>query len=226
MKDVVILQDHAGYRQRVRALQAVHPRVYPVTPADKPNPWSTSFTPPEEWLPQDQSMPYWRRCWWKADAMGLAAVKHLDLNADFFWFIESDVVAAPDRWKALFDDFRNDPSDLVAPSIRTRAERPNTRVWQLDSTPEWARHYILMAVFRLSRRALLECTRCAVEMRDCFSEVAIPSVVHRAGLSMTGINVRRTHCNTQTFAAHEEKVVRDPRLINHPVKANTAGVPA
>jgi hypothetical protein len=151
--------------------------------------------------------------------MGLAAVRKLGVRADFYWFIESDVVASQTRWKAMFRDFQNDPSDLVAPMIRTRALRPGSRMWQ--HAPDWATHYILMAVYRLSHAALVECVRCATEMREHFSEVTIPSVIHRAGMSMTGLNVRQTHSNTHTLAAHVERVTVNPELICHPVKRDS-----
>lgn len=221
MNDVVIIQDHAGYSERVRALQSVHPRVFPVTPWDKPNRHCTSFRPPENWLPADSSAGYPRRCWWKADAMGLAAVQALQIDADFYWFVESDAIASQDRWRAIFGDWRDDGADLVAPLLRSRLERPRAAVWSLPSTPDWTTHYILMAVFRLSRRALVECTRCAVEMREVFSEVAIPSVVHRAGFVLAGLNQRETHCNGQTFGSCPTCIQVNPKLLNHPVKRDS-----
>lgn len=223
MTTAVIIQDHAGYKRRVDALRNAHPQVYAVTPSDKPNDHCVSFEPPVDWLPTDPSMTLHKRCWWKADAMGLAAVKQLGIDADFYWFIESDVVASPARWRALFADFANDTTDLVAPMLRSREQRPNASLWNYG--PGWATHYILMAVFRLSRAALNECTRCASEMREHFSEVSIPSVVHRAGLSMTGLNVRQTHSNSHTLVAHPHRVILNRNLINHPVKSNTFDVP-
>jgi hypothetical protein len=220
---IVILQDHAGYDLRVRALKAVHSKVYSMAPHDKPNNHSFSFAPPPEWLPSHLGMSYSKTCWWKADAMSLAAVQTLSVESGYYWFIESDVVASAARWRALFDDFKDDPSDLVAPMIRTRETRPES--WHWHHGPDWSTHYILMAIFRLSHAALIECTRCAVEMRNTFSEVAIPSVIHRAGMSITPLNIRQTHCNTQTFCADPKRVIINPLLMNHPVKSNTLHVP-
>lgn len=215
----MILQDHLGYDLRAKALKAVHPEVHVVTPHDKPHRHATSFRPPEDWLPSDPAMPYRMKCWRKADNMGFAAVQQLGVKADFYWFIESDVVATQTRWKAMFADFENDPSDLVAPMIRTRVQRPNSTMW--DHAPDWCQRYMLMAVFRVSRRALNECIRCAVEMRDCFSEASIPSIIHRAGLTMTGLNSRQAHSNAQTFGVREQDLVKNPALLIHPAKYNS-----
>lgn len=226
MNDVVIVQDPAGFGNRVRALQRAHPRVYPVTPWDRPNRHCTSIRPHENWLPTDPSMSYGKKCWWKADAMGWTAVKQLNLRADFYWFIESDVVATQERWRAMFADFAKDQTDLVAPFPRERSMRPDLKVWHLPTTPAWADRFILMACFRISRRALVECMRHAEAMRDCFSEVTIPSVVARAGFTIAGLNVRQTHCNTQTFGPCAPCLVKNPKLLNHPEKSNTFDVPA
>ncbi len=221
MRSVVILTDHLGYKLRCDALKAAHPEVYVVTPDDKPHRHAVSFKPREDWLPTDPTMPYRMKCWWSADKTGFSAARHLGVRADFVWFIESDVVATQDRWKAMFADFENDPSDLVAPMIRRR--NPKSDNYLRSLAPEWATHHCLMAVFRLSRRALNECVRCAGEMRDCFSEVSIPSVVHRAGMTMTGLNVRQTHTNAQTFGVREEDLIKNPNLLVHPDKRNSFG---
>lgn len=221
MNSCVIVQDHANYPERIRALKNVHPRVYSVAPWDKPNDHSVSFSPPPEWLPEGNEFSLAKKCWWKADAMGFAAVEALKVKADFYWFIESDVVASQERWKALFSDWENDTSDLVAPAPRTRQQSPWMKVWDSPSTPSWASHFILMAVFRISHRALEECVRCSVETRECFSEITLPSVVHRAGFSIAGLNQRQTHCNNQTFGPCVPCIVINPKLLNHPVKKNS-----
>lgn len=221
MTSCVIVQDHANYPERVRALKGAHPRVHSVAPWDKPNRHSTTFRPPDEWLPEGGEFSLAKKCWWKADAMGFAAARALQIEADYYWFIESDVVASQQRWKAVFADWENDPTDLVAPAPRTRQQSPWLKVWQLPSTPPWADNFILMAVFRISRRGLEECVRHAVETREVFSEVSLPSVVHRAGFTIAGLNQRQTHSNNQTFGPCAPCVVRNPKLLNHPVKENS-----
>lgn len=223
MKSVVVVQDHLAYRLRVCALKAAHPHVYAVTPHDKPNAHSVSFKPVPEWMPTDPTMPYRKKCWWKADAMGFAAVRKLKLDSDFFWFIESDVVASQRRWKALFADFENDTSDLVAPVFKTRAEAPGAALWQFSKP--WCDRFMIMAVFRLSRRAVEECMRCGEEMRDVFSEVSIPSIVHRAGMSMTRMNVRQIHSTTQTMGVDPKAIAPKRDLLSHPSKMDTFDLP-
>lgn len=223
MKSVVIVQDHLAYCNRVAALRAVHPHVFAVTPWDKPNKHSLSIRCPEEWLPTVLDMPYRKRCWWKADAMNLTAVRAIKAKADFYWFVESDVVASTRRWKELFQDFENDPSDLVAPMIRTREMKPKAALWEYS--PEWMTHFMIMACFRLSRAAVEECIRCAADLRNAFSESTIPSVAHRAGLTLTQMNVRKVHYTTQTMGVNQKAIAPRRDLLSHPVKSNTFDLP-
>ena len=152
-----------------------------------------------------------------------SAAKALNLQADFYWFIESDVAASPERWAALFRDWEGDDADLVAPSLRIRSEKPNRKVWQTCRGPEWAGAFSFVFIFRLSRRALLECMRSAPEMRECLSEVSVASVVQRARMTMAGINARETHGNNQCLTPCLKCHIPYPRLLNHPVKADTFG---
>lgn len=223
MKSIVIVQDHMNYRNRVVALKTAHPAVFAVTPWDKPNKHSLSIRCPDEWLPTEPVMPYRKRCWWKADAMGLAAVRAIGERADFYWFIESDVVASQERWRELFRDFENDPSDLVAPMIRTREMKPGAALWEYS--PDWMTHFMIMACFRLSHAAVQECIKNAEACRNAFSEATIPSVVHRAGLTLTGMNVRQVHYTTQSMGVNQRAIAPGRDLLSHPVKSNTFDLP-
>lgn len=218
MNSAVIVTDHHGYRERVRALKDAHPNVHAVTPWDKPHSHCRSIRAPDNWLPEDQRMDYSHKCWYKADAMNLAAVVELNLDADFYWFIESDVVARQERWRAFFRDHENDLSDCLSDSVLLRKNSPELTWWRSPHTPDWAQASFLMACYRLSRAAVEAGIAAAVEMRNVFSEATVASVVSRAGLTHRSVNSRQTHWNTATYKAREWKVLRNPKLINHPVK--------
>ena len=217
MRTAVIVTDHIPLPGRVATLRQAHPHVHCVTPWDKPNAHSVPITPPPQWLPE-AAMTYTRKCWYKADVMNLAAVCTLRLNADFYWFIESDVWATAERWQALFADWENDPTDCVSHSLKTRDNMPTNHWWNHKHTPEWVDAHFILACYRLSRRAVEECIAAAGEMRNVFSEVTIASLCRRAGLTMASVNTRQHHWNVQTFKTHEERVKFNPALVNHPVK--------
>jgi len=221
MKSVVIVQDHMGYTQRVLALKAAHPNVIAVTPWDKPHPHCLSFRPPEEWLPSFPDMSFKRKCYYKADSMGLAALLQHAPPADYYWFIESDVVASQERWKAFFADHENNPADCLCGSLRMRHNTLDNDWWRHEGTPAWTDCYFIMAVYRLSAAAVRACIAASVEMRNCFCELTIGSVTRRAGLTVGSVNERQTHWNTQTFKATPGKVILNRDLINHPVKKNS-----
>lgn len=226
MNEVVIIQDHNGYTERVRAMQAAHPNVVAASPWTHPHPHTRGFRPPDTWLSEDPSMPIRKKCHYKADAMGLAAVQALGIRADYYWFIESDVVASQARWKAFFADQRNSTADCLCPSLRNRRNHKASIWWKDPHTPDWAEHYFIMACYRLSHRAVVESIRCAEEMRNTFAEVTIPNIILRMGGTFGGTNDRMTHSNVSTFKTHEHKVILNPDLINHPVKSNTFDVPS
>jgi len=223
MKQLILCLDVEGRTERLRALQAAHPHVIGITPHDKP---CAGFTPveiPEAWLPEDDgSLTYSQRCWHACGTLGLAAVAQLGLIADAFWMIESDCVASQRRWHALLADHdANEDDDAAFICARSRAESQWNPRWQDASTPAWADLTHLNAIYRLSPAAIGACLSSAIEMRACFGEMVIGSVVKRAGLKIGSINRTRTHLNNQTMKADPARVLLDRMLINHPIKSNT-----
>lgn len=215
-------------------MRDAHPWVVPISPSNKPHFHTKTVNPPESWMPpsgwapRETSLTEDQRNWFKADAIGLAAIVEHEIDADFYWFIESDVVASQFRWRALFSDHETSMADCISPRLRFRGDDPGCLYWKLNGTPEWTDAWFIMACFRLSRRAVEECIRRAEEMRECFSEVSIASVLRRAGMSFMEINANTTHFNSLTFAAGEKfrNIHSDPNLINHPVKLDTYDVPS
>ncbi len=225
MKSVVIFQDPAGYVNRVKAMRDAHPNVIPVSSITHPHPHAKPINIPMDWIPKGGNKPYDWKCWLKAEAMGIAAVIQHRIIADHYWFIESDVVASQDRWRELFKDWEGIDDDCVSQSVRLRVNTPSIVWWQDPGTPDWCDSHMLMSCYRLSRIAVIEMARCAVEMRETLSEIVVPSVMRRAGLSMMNVNGKQTHWNTQTMKTHDWKVIRNPKLVNHPVKCDTYDVP-
>lgn len=217
--DVVILQDHLGLTERAKAMRDAHPRVVVVGPSDKSHP-NIPVDPPLDWL-SEQDIPLTRKCWLKADAMALAATA-LAPDADFYWFIESDVAASQDRWKALFHEFRNNPADCLATQIYYRGEDPRMEKYFKDAPPEANRHFI-MALYRLSRAAVEASIAEAPGLRECFSEISVPWVMQKHGLKVKRINGASQHFHPKTFRATTQNLRIDKNLINHPCKLNTYG---
>ena len=227
MKQLIICQDVGGYTERLRALQDAHEHVVGITPHDKPCEGFTPVKVPKKWMTSDPRLTYPRKCWQATGTLGLAAIHQLKLDADAFWFIESDCVASVERWRMLMEDHAENPDDgsFVCPS--TRKESLWNPWWTHAGTPAWADAIHINAIYRLSRRAAALCIASAVEFRECFGEVAIGSQLKRAGMTLGRINRDndKPHHNNQTIKAQPGKVLFNPRLINHPVKANTYGPP-
>lgn len=221
MKTVVVVQDHAGYSERVRAIRSAGQIVYPVAPSDFKYGHTQSFTPPSEWLPQDESRLFRWKCWWKADAMALAAVQELEIDADFYWFIESDCVASQERWRTMFAEYEDNTVDCLSTYMGSRPPSSDVWHWNHPGTPRIADRFFIMAIYRLSRRAVEESIRRAEELRECFSEIAVPFVVRQAGFTFGQISSK--HSNFSTMKTIPSMVRMDVSRICHPVKSNTFG---
>lgn len=219
----VIIQDPAGYSERCRALQQAHPHAFAVSPEDKPYAHTLSVTIPDEWLPADLTISFSRRCWHRGYTLGLAAVQKLAIDADYYWFIESDCVASQERWKALFASHVDNEDDCVSNPFRSRAETKDNFWWTHPGTPDWATHFYVPACHRLSRRAVAELIRTAEETRECFCEHALASTIVRAGFTFSSANDPVTHWNRQTYRFSAEAVIRNPNFLCHPVKENSFG---
>jgi hypothetical protein len=212
MKTAVILQDVDGRPERIRALRSVHPYVRVFCPPDKEIAGAVKIDVPAEWLPVKHDRPHW----WKADALALAAARTVD--ADSYWFIESDVAATPEVWSDLFATHEDNPVDCLAAAIGRRGPGSGFRHWEHPGTPRNADRHFIMAVYRLSRRAVAASIAMAEDLRETFSEVAVPYVMKRSGLSMADMNGRGLFWSPTTFRTKPQEVRIDPRFLNHPVK--------
>ncbi len=226
MNTAIIVQDPAGYRARVAALEAAHANVFAVSSITHPHPYTLPININSDWLPSDPSLSYDYKCWLKCEAMAVSAILSHNIIADYYWIIESDAVASQARWKALLSDWESIPADCVSQTVRLRSNSQEVKWWHEDTTPEWADAHLLVSCYRLSRNAVLELARCAVEMREIISEITIPSVLRRAKMTMANVNERHSHWNSQTMKTHDWKVIPNANLVNHPVKMDSFDVPA
>ncbi|WP_423172731.1 hypothetical protein, partial [Stenotrophomonas sp. CASM114] len=142
--------------------------------------------------------------WFKCDAVALAAVQEIGIDADHYLFIESDVLATQDRWKALFRDLEKSPYDCVTLTVGFRTANSTFRWWDHHGTPAQADRHHILAVYRLSKRAVEASIEMAVELRNCFCEVAVPYVMQQAGLSCGLINGREHHSTARTMGPKKE----------------------
>ena len=225
MKSAVIVLDHAGYSLRALALKDAHDNVFVTTPETHPNAYAEIIPIPHDWIQADENKSLNRRCWFKADAMAFAAVKHLSIDADFYWFIESDVAAEQVVWKRLFEKHKDNDTDHLSIFSSTIETNPDFEGWTHPGTPDDVDLFSLMSIFRLSKRALNACIDSAIELRECFGESAIPYVIKMNGFSHDLIDPDGLLMDSNTMCAYPSLVRLHLNKINHPIKSNTYGVP-
>ena len=231
MKQLIILVDVAGYTNRLKQIQATGYEVIGITPSDIASPGFLPITAPEEWLPTVDPIPEHRndwtiqqkKSWWKSNIHAIAAIQQMNLQADAYWIIESDCAASVGRWESLFGDHADNPDDICTTCVRTRFEEPGRERWRF--TPSWANYVNLGAMYRMTRFAVDSIIAASVEMREVPSENTYVNVVHRAGGKIGKLNRTQTHMNNQTMKSKESKILINRDLVNHPIKANTLGVP-
>lgn len=218
MKQLILISDPQGYPLRVQA-SAEAAQTICICPGDKPREHGVTVALPEAWLPAKGNPQYSRRCWWVCDRHFIAAIRQLDLDADFYWCVESDVVANPDVWQRLILASESRASDGIFVWLTDR--RPN--YWlSHPTTPAWATHHHLGAMFRLSRRAVAWLEAAAEEQREVFCEVNTASVIRRAGGSLADLRDLGWFYNSQTMTAPPSKPIVNPLLFNHPLKCDGA----
>jgi hypothetical protein len=203
---------------RVEAMKRAHPNVVAVAPTNKGIAHCLPFDTPDEWLPEVGKCADHEREWFKCDAMGLAAVAHHQVDADYYWFIEADVAASQARWKAFFETFKDRKDDCLCTFVNLRGQDPGfSRRW--NGAPEGANKHFLMALYRLSRPMVERSIQMAEEMRNVFSEIAVPWVVESGGGKVSRLT--GGHFNRMTFGVQPKYIRPDKNLISHPMKGNT-----
>lgn len=222
MKTAVLLLDHVGYSERLRCLSDTGFPVFAV--AAKEHAQSLPLTHhridiPEDWLPTSDKV---NKFWFKADAIALAAIKQLTLQAtfDFFWIVEYDCCATVDRWTRLFKDpvCQNDGVFLCP---RTKAQTLWNPYWTHPGTDERATHMHIQAIYGLSKQAVDWCVADATSKRETFCEMCTASTIVANGGTIDRVNKNEGHCNSQTMKTDPNRVLVNRNFINHPIKSNT-----
>lgn len=209
---IVVWQDVTGLPKHLMELQGGGLDVIPVSPRPHRFMHTHTFTPKPEWINPGLSH------WFKADAVALSAAYLLGLEADFYWFVESDVQADARTWKALFDKTKDSRIDCLHTKRNVGRENSLFRHWNHFGTPKDANSHFIMAVYRLSRKALEVSIEQAEKMRDTFSEVSVPYVMEQNGLSMADINQFGRFYTKTTMGTEPNRIFPQPGLLNHPVK--------
>lgn len=181
-----------------------------------------NFDIPPQWLPNVEVVGHPE--WFKCDSVALAFIRHLGVEADFYWIIESDVCGPVDRWKALFADPVCGSADGLFVCPRTKSETLWNPWWHGPHADEKSTHMHIQSIYGISSRAVGWLTDAAEDRRNIFCELVTASVIVANGGSIGTINKNTTHCNSQTIKAHEDRVIFNKRLLNHPVKKDSYGV--
>lgn len=222
MKQMILVSDAYG-----RSLRGVAPataaETVMISPDDRPMPHTRCVTLPEDWRPNfGGGMAAGKRQWWVCDRIFAAAVQQLNLDADFFWCVESDVAAEPDVWKRLMAAGEKRALDGVFVHLSTRADNPGNPWLAHETSPPWTTHHCLGAVYRFSRRALDWMAQSAPDNRNVFCEVNAPSLIRREGGSIGDLHQLGWFYNRQTMRPPPRCMINS-MLLNHPLKTNTVG---
>lgn len=225
MSSAVVLLNHAGYSLRAKALRDAHDRVFVATPDNLPNDHSVSVPIPFDWIQSDNKINLSKRCWFKADAMALAAARYSGIDSDYYWFIESDVVANQESWKQLFAMNEDNDCDMLSISIPEIESSFIDGKWIHSNIPSSFDFFSLLSIFRLSKQALTSAISMAPTMRECFGELALPYVIKANRLTHGLIDPQNILMDSGTMCEYSLNVKIHQDKINHPVKSNTYGVP-
>jgi hypothetical protein len=211
------------------AMAAVDVQSARVAPADLAIPGAIPIKLPDCVFPAAEPS-LARRGWWRGYLYGVAAGFDIFPDADFLWIIESDTWATVATWQRLIRETAGDPSDFIGPSLRKRREIPDT--WFAHpTTPAWADWYSLHALIRVSARGMVILDTTAPDTREVFCEISAASTIAHHGGQVTPLNLpgpngrsapgsgRWLH-NCQTLVAPPARCIPNPRLINHPCKAD------
>jgi hypothetical protein len=221
MKQIIIISDPGGFPLRQVAPATIAETVV-ICPSDKSHAHAQSVEFPEDWLPDfDPAMEYGRRCWWVCDRIFPAAVAQLNLDADYYWCVESDVVAKPGVWRNLIEASSGSERDGIYVHLSNRPETERPDWFGHPTTPPWALQHALGAMFRLSRRAMGWLAESAPVNRNVFCEINNPSIVRHAGGTLADLGTFGWFYNDQCMKGHGHQLGINTGLFCHPVKTNT-----
>lgn len=229
MKQVIILVDKEGRLPRLADLQETGFPVFAIAPGAVKREGFISIQAPDEWLPsEDPAISVTRfSClseklsWFKLQIEGFAAIRELAIEADAYWMVSGNCLAAPARWRAMLEEHEDNTDDISTTCLKTRPEARRHGFWH--TAPQWAQYSHSCSFFRISRKGVDAIMSSAEEMRNVCCEMSYANVVYRAGGTLGRINLETTHFNRQTVCGQASCVIPDTKLINYPVPGEASG---
>lgn len=216
---VLIFKDCDGIPDRVETLRRVFPgEVVHVCPAHRPQPGALPVIAPDAWLPSlDQ--PRAVREWFAADALGLAALVGLEIP-EHVWFVESDVWAPDAMWRAVFHATDGCDADGIFTRLMHRGHgfASTYRAWRWPGIPDWAQWCCILPLCRLSRRAIEWHLETIGPLRECYSEVRVPSIIAQRGGTVRDLREFLAYSAPRAFVGSLALREPVPGVMNHPVK--------
>lgn len=219
MKPALIFRDCDGIPGRIDTIrEAFTGEVYHVTPADMIQSGAVQVEIPDDWLP-DSGESRARREWFAADALGMAAVRQLGIDADFVWFVESDICGPVEKWREVFTATDGIEVDGIFAKLMPRAHPFAVFMdhWKLP-TSGGATHAHLMTLYRLSRRAIGWALDAAEGLSEVYAEVKTASMIVRHGGTVADLREFVEYSAPRAFTGHPENQLFHAGVLNHPVK--------
>ena len=192
-KICIILAAMKYQPERMFVLEKFLPTFVLFPPNGKPWPKWHRIEYTKKWLSRWRYLRFlknrWNKRWWfKSETIYLRAYDDISelSEYDFFWCIEGDVWADYSVWEKLFSQTENDTSDLLCVYPKTRNSHPQWMWWK--TAPKWAKKWILCAMYRLSSKSINWLIQDAQKNREVFSEINVPSTIHRYWWTISEIN--------------------------------------
>jgi hypothetical protein len=125
----------------------------------------------------------------KGGDQAILAFRQLNPHFDYYWIVEYDVQFSG-NWRALFDAFAENTSDLLCTSLHRIDTNPTWRWWRslnwpADPKPELIRGFFPFA--RVSARALDAIIAAMQAGISGHYELTWPTVVHHSGMAIEDI---------------------------------------
>jgi hypothetical protein len=223
MTHALIFRDCDGIPGRVDTIRgAFSGEVYHVAPHHLGIPGAVPVEIPDAWLPwgaEWRGVSRARKEWFAADALGLAAVRQLEIDADFIWFVESDICGPVEKWRELFTATDGIEVDGIFAKLMPRAHPFAVFMdhWKLP-TSGGATHAHLMTLYRLSRRAIGWALDAAEGLSEVYAEVKTASMIVRHGGTVADLREFVEYSAPRAFTGHPENQLFHAGVLNHPVK--------
>jgi len=230
-KPALIFRDCDGIPGRVDTIREAFPgEVHHVAPHHLGIPGAVPVEIPDAWLPwgsEWRDVSRKRKEWFAADALGLAAIRQLGIEADFVWFVESDIWGPVEKWREVFASTAASDADGIFAKLMAR-NHPFAGFmdhWKLP-TSGGATHAHLMTLYRLSSRAIGWATDSADELSEVYAEVKTASMIVRHGGTVHDLREFLAYSAPRAFTGHPENQRFAPGVLNHPVKVAIGRTPA